>query len=61
MKRTFLIFCLLLAASNSGSCDTEKPNARENPDPETSVQPSPAPSPEYSASQPAAEHQERAR
>lgn len=56
---SFVLTCiLLLATSNTDSCGTERPNARENPDSQTSVRPTPAPSPKYGASSPATEYAE---
>lgn len=55
--RIFLLAAVLLAASNTDSCGTESPTARENPDTQTKTLPAPAPSPRYSASQPAAEYE----
>lgn len=56
--RLFLLAAILLAASNTDSCGTESPTARENPDTQTQTRPAPAPSPRYSASEPAAEYEE---
>lgn len=58
MKSIFLA-AILLAASNTDSCGTESPTARENPDTQTQTRPAPAPSPRYSASEPAAEYEQQ--
>ena len=57
--RIFLLAAILLAASNTDSCGTEPPTARENPDTQTQTRPAPAPSPRYAASQPAAEYEQQ--
>jgi len=57
--KSILLAAILLAASNTDSCGTESPTARENPDTQTQTQPAPAPSPRYSASEPAAEYEQQ--